>query len=50
MKVRKAVCGEIITLYRAEYTALRETITRQKLEIEALEFRIKTLTYGTFRK
>ena len=35
--------AEIITLYRAEFTAMKDTIARQKLEIAALEFRIKTL-------
>ena len=50
MKVKKTGGAEIIMLYRAEYTALRETITRQKLEIEALEFRIKSLMGNTIRR
>lgn len=33
----------LMIINRAEYQALRDTIARKKLEIEALEFRIKTL-------
>ena len=50
MKLKKAAGTEITTIYRAEYTAMRETIARQKLEIEALEFRIKSLMHGACRK
>ncbi|QSV44905.1 hypothetical protein [Geobacter benzoatilyticus] len=42
-KVGSDVVNETITIPRAKYDGLLATIKRQKEEVEALEYRIKTL-------
>ena len=48
--MKKNSGAEIITLYRAEYDAMKATIMRLKMEIQALEFRVKSLMSGAGKK